>query len=166
MEFDKNRVYTAVNADELRIGDRVIVADTIEILKEKISENCEPINLECVFSENSQCRFSNGENGWMLAYLVERAPEKKWRPYKDCDEMVADYKRRVEINDKDGIGLPRNPMWHPLIWVKNKISAYTALITDFSRDYPYVFLRGEELQLSELFEDYTYMDGSPCGIEE
>lgn len=27
MEFDINKVYTAVNADELRPGDKVIVAD-------------------------------------------------------------------------------------------------------------------------------------------
>lgn len=29
MEFDKSRVYTAVNADELKIGSKCIFADTI-----------------------------------------------------------------------------------------------------------------------------------------
>ena len=33
MEFDKSRVYTIVNADELKVGSKVIVADSLGLLK-------------------------------------------------------------------------------------------------------------------------------------
>ena len=32
MEFDKSRVYTALNADELKVGCKVIIADDIASL--------------------------------------------------------------------------------------------------------------------------------------
>lgn len=38
MKFDKNRIYSAVNADELKPGDRVIVADSLASLKSKIED--------------------------------------------------------------------------------------------------------------------------------
>ena len=36
MEFDKTRVYTALNADELKVGSRVIIGNTIEELKNRV----------------------------------------------------------------------------------------------------------------------------------
>lgn len=33
MKFDKNKVFTALNADELPIGSKVIVADNLASLK-------------------------------------------------------------------------------------------------------------------------------------
>ena len=36
MKFDKSRVYTALNADELPIGSKVIVADNLASLKKKV----------------------------------------------------------------------------------------------------------------------------------
>lgn len=37
MEFDKSRVYTAVNADELKIGSKCIFADTLGALSAKVT---------------------------------------------------------------------------------------------------------------------------------
>jgi len=34
MEFDKSKVYTTLNADELKIGSKVIVADDLGTLKQ------------------------------------------------------------------------------------------------------------------------------------
>jgi len=36
MKFDKSRVYTAVNADELKIGSKCIFADTVKALRKKV----------------------------------------------------------------------------------------------------------------------------------
>ena len=38
MEFDKDKVFTALNADELKIGSKVIVAYSIGTLKERVVE--------------------------------------------------------------------------------------------------------------------------------
>ena len=53
MEFDKSRVYTAVNADELRIGSEVYVADTLECLMFQVTGQITPNN------HHSQSRYYN-----------------------------------------------------------------------------------------------------------
>ena len=37
MEFDKSRVFTTVNADELKVGSKVIVADNLASLKRRVA---------------------------------------------------------------------------------------------------------------------------------
>ncbi|MGF7108213.1 hypothetical protein [Treponema pedis] len=39
MKFDKSRVYTALNAEELPIGSKCIFADSVKELKEGIRKN-------------------------------------------------------------------------------------------------------------------------------
>ena len=41
MEFDESKVYTALNADKLKIGSEVIVADDLMHLKSFVENNCE-----------------------------------------------------------------------------------------------------------------------------
>ena len=81
MEFDKSKVYTALNADELKVGSKVIIADTLECLKSRVREN-DTSNysgrLLSVFPEDCQYRFQfEDENKYALAYLVEEPEEKK-----------------------------------------------------------------------------------------
>ena len=82
MEFDKNRVFTALNADELKVGSRVIVADTLEVLKLNL-QKVNNINDALVFdlikigSETDEYRFETTENIWQLAYLISEPEEKK-----------------------------------------------------------------------------------------
>ena len=38
MKFDKSRVYTALNADELKVGSKVIVADSVRALKNAVKD--------------------------------------------------------------------------------------------------------------------------------
>ena len=73
MEFDKSRVYTALNADELRAGDKVIVGDSLTELKGKLSRGFEAETLTEILDEDWYGRFEIGENNYFLAYLVERA---------------------------------------------------------------------------------------------
>ena len=72
MEFDKSRVYSAVNADELKPGDKVIVADSITELKNKLLNEFEGEVLTGVLNEEWHGRFEIGDNNYALAYLVER----------------------------------------------------------------------------------------------
>ena len=72
MEFDKSRCYSAINADELRAGDKVIVADNLADLKEFVRKNdvheIEDILSDCVNERFGVCGMAN----YALAYLVER----------------------------------------------------------------------------------------------
>ena len=81
MEFQKERCFTALNADELKVGSKVIVADTLDDLKSRVRES-DTSNwsgrLLSVFPEDCQYRFQfEDENKYALAYLVEEPEEKK-----------------------------------------------------------------------------------------
>lgn len=158
MEFDKSRVYTALNADELKVGDKVIVADDPIYLKTLVEIGSELSTIKEIYDGNYMCRFSvaGDDYSYNLAYLVERAGEKKWRPYENCNEMIADFKKRFNVDWAD--------YEKPLIWVKLNIDNLTSLITDFFIDV--IYMSNLEMSLEGLFNDYTYLDGSPCGIEE
>lgn len=103
MKFDKSRVYTALNADELPIGSKVIVADNLESLKKKVakvaafcdenaiayiayitevcdivSENCEK-RFKIVERSYDRCLYSH----YGLAYLVAE-PESN---HIKCEEL-------------------------------------------------------------------------------
>lgn len=74
MEFKKERVYSAVNADELRAGDKVIVADDLDTLKRCVKDNSPIDTLRMVGNEDYLFRFGVKDNcvSFALAYLVER----------------------------------------------------------------------------------------------
>lgn len=89
MEFDKSRVYTALNADELKVGSKVVVADNIADLKEKVKIN-DIRTLSAVLTETEQYRFKDDrlvKSG--LAYLVSEPEEKKlkWQDVKVGDTL-------------------------------------------------------------------------------
>ena len=90
MEFDKSRVYTALNADELKVGSKVIVADNITSLKELVECNDVWI-LQNIAPENSIYRFITEDSGepYAFAYLVEEK-KLKWIDLKIGDVITRD----------------------------------------------------------------------------
>ena len=77
MEFDKSKVYTALNADELKIGSKVIVADDIASLRDRVKEDKDIVTLEMVRPEWFESRFEDDTCYWTLAYLVSEPGENK-----------------------------------------------------------------------------------------
>jgi hypothetical protein len=75
MTFNKDRVFTSLNADELRAGDKVIVAYNLYGLKEQVKMFTESAIdvIEVIQDEDYFNRFKikHGES-FPLAYLVER----------------------------------------------------------------------------------------------
>ena len=81
MEFDRSRVYTALNADELKIGSKVYVAYNLKSLRDQVIDS-EHVNLETVeeiLAESYEYRFrvKNYINLYPFAYLVSEPEEKK-----------------------------------------------------------------------------------------
>lgn len=89
-----------------------------------------------------------------LDYRIK--PESKYRPYKDTEEMIEDFKKRFNAK------VP--PYAMPMIWVRNKTFKDCRLITVFRDKVVMIIVSGEDMK--ELFKDYTYLDGSPCGMKE
>jgi hypothetical protein len=77
MEFDKSKVYTSVNADELKVGSKVICADNLYALKFCVEEEIYMTTIKEVMSEDCMLRFRTKEGEYALAYLISESEEKK-----------------------------------------------------------------------------------------
>lgn len=158
MEFDSNRVYTCVNADELKAGDKVILAHTFAELKILVEHDNKKRTLSEVYSDTHERRFVyNGiyyKELFELAYLIERATKNKYRAYANCYEVVHDIKNKTNGNE--------------FTFVKRKQqNKHYYLITGFKSSYPYsVMVNNKWITLDRLFDEYVHIDDSPCGIEE
>ena len=98
MEFDKSRVYTAVNADELKPGSKVICAFSISDLKKRVDEEAERITeVYQILNEDveQRIRVYHGEDylNYPLAYFVSEPEEKK---LKWTDLKIGDVIRQKE----------------------------------------------------------------------
>ena len=233
MEFDKSRVYTAVNAHELHKGDKVIVADTLNTLRQRVQKADRIWAIKQINPDDCQYRFESNDRISSLAYLVERSenctncvengrvhgctpmdddlltrcwnykpitkqkvdmpeltslgngqyverkntdynhceeakkacvmtnacPVKHYRPFKNTYELITAWEKKVPCNGRR----PTNTM--PLIWVQSKDKFKSIdLITGF--DTFIVSIGIDDNSLGDLLRDYTFLDGSPCGVEE
>ena len=114
MEFDKSRVYTVLNADELEVGSMVIVADNLKDLKAKVLDGYEDMQhrLIKIGEERFQNRFFTTENlAWALAYLVSPSDNQLTAEYEPFSDMETAYEA---INLHGG-------------WVINEDGAYFAI---------------------------------------
>ena len=94
---------------------------------------------------------------WVISkYRIK--PEEKYRPYKNADEMIADFKERFNVK------VPSYSM--PEIWVKNKTLKTRGHIYEFGLHSVMMFGVGTRWSMDELFNGFTYLDGSPCGMKE
>lgn len=174
MKFDKSKVFTTLNADELKVGSKGYFTDNIESLESVVqSEDYLAFGeLEKIQKPNMSCRFRMKESNtsFNLFYLVEEPKEEKFRPYSNPDEMIEDFKKRY--NSYGGWSGKNNPMYNPMIWIKSKTTGFRHLVTDYGcgDDGPCnkscIWIGSFSLVFKELFDKYTYLDGTPCGIEE
>lgn len=88
-------------------------------------------------------------------YRVKEEP--KCRPYESSDEMIEDFCKRA--------GLEPTSMLMPVIWLKEKNSTTKRMIMSFVGDYVYTPFGNDfdNWSFNELFNKFTYLDGSPVG---
>jgi hypothetical protein len=149
MEFDKSRVYTAVNADELKIGSRCIFANTILSLREEVEslKGGEFIGeLIAILNDNLVNRLRGEKGAYPLAYLIE--PPAEHKPFESIDKAMEAIKKHGG-------------------WIKKKSNGYQYIVIAKKP----ISLRLFEgwFTLEEIFYDYIFVDdGSPCGelVEE
>ena len=195
MEFDISRCYSAINADELKPGDKVIVADTLKDLKSAVDTALYVYELTDILTESSEDRFFVNDRCYLLAYLVERKEnctncvengkvhgcipmdddkitrcfdykpktDKHYRPFRDTDELIkvwCEYKCPAHNHRERGLTMP-------FIWVRRKkANSKGQLITEFGDGWGVGVGRGEAYNMTDLLVHFTFLDGSPCGVEE
>lgn len=86
----------------------------------------------------------------------EAKDKKKLRPYINSAEMIADFIDRFKVECP--------PYCEPFVWVKGKETGTKFLIFAFYETF-IKFNDDEPVMFEELFDCYTYLDGSSCGME-
>ena len=153
MKFDKSKVYTALNADELKVGSKVYVSDNMYYLRECVEDNFESCILTRVMSEKEAKRFGIDDKSnekWQLAYLIEPPAEPKYKPFSSVEKAME------TIIQHGG-------------WVKDKKNNVQLLVVGFDDDNVFILGNGYSCSYIGLFLDYVFVnDGSPCGklVEE
>ncbi|MCQ2086504.1 MAG: hypothetical protein MJZ37_00310 [Bacilli bacterium] len=102
------------------------------------------------------------EPAWNWAecdYRIKEEP--KYRPYKDIDELFNDWAEKTH-------SIPANmeQLVRPLIWVESKVTGIERLITTYDRHAELVKIAKRCISLEYLFNNYTFLDESPCGKKE
>ena len=156
MTFDKSKVYTALNADELKVGSKVYVSDNMYYLKKCVEDNLESCILTEVLLEKEASRFCINDTfneQWALAYLIEQPAEPKYRPFENVDTAM-------EVIKAHGG------------WVKDKTIDDLKLITSIGKISDSVYsigVCGSYYTFTTFLDRYVFADdGSPCGelVEE
>jgi len=149
MEFDKSRVYTALNADELKVGSKCIFADTIHALREKVGSDSAKRSVYVLKAVRDGCereRFEEDDSiTYLLAYLIEPPAEPKYKPFKSVEQAM-------EAIQKHGG------------WVERK-NFGTRYILIAKEKHIGLFKQEDGWCTSnDLFQDFVFADdGSPCG---
>ena len=148
MEFDKSRVYTAVNADELKIGSRCVFADTVKGLKKQMqSEDFTETVLTFVRLHNvgyDDLFVASDGYAYGYAYLVEPPAEPKYRPFESVEEAMK------MIKAHGG-------------WVRDATSNRCYAVVAYDEDT--VETEQDAFGVDALFDGFVFVDdGSPCGV--
>lgn len=153
MEFDKSRIYTAVNADELAIGSTCIFADTIQALRQKVqggfsAGDCAKDyfrHLVKIYDDDSVERFvADDDDTHIYAYLIEPPAEPKYKPFASVEEAMK------AIKAHGG-------------WIKYNVSASYSLVIEYGSGS--IYANAKCIYMQDLLDDYVFADdGSPCGV--
>ena len=92
---------------------------------------------------------------------------KQYRPFKDCDELVECWERKIFIPAMQYT--KQKVLFKPEIWVKSKAYGTDNLITAFDGDNESiggscVFIQDQWFTLQDLYEHFVFLDGSCIGV--
>ena len=142
-KFDKSRVYTALNADELKVGSKCFFANCLSDLMDAVkNDESERIgrftqSLDCDYV----CRFRDDYGGnFALAYLIEL-------PKYEAFESIESAMEAIKAHGG---------------WVKDMISKRCYAIVAY--DEATVETEQDTFGVDALFDGFVFADdGSPCG---
>ena len=149
MEFDKSRVYTAVNADELQRGSKCVFADTVKGLRRRVEEDANCVEtFYRLYNNGCDDSFVGNDCAYCYAYLIEPPAEPKYKPFESID------KAREAIDKHGG-------------WVSRRDCKNYFFITGYIPNLD----NGVKIcigpiwhSLQDLYDDFIFTDdGSPCG---
>ena len=171
MEFYVDKIFMSLSAGDVKIGSKGYYADSLVNLKTRVENEDKLAYGEVTRIHDKDCLYRFRIDNIIdtaLFYLVEEFTENKFRPYSKPNEMIEDFKKRY--NSYDDWSGKDNPIYNPMIWIKSKTTGFRHLITDYGDDdncnKSCIWIGTLPIKFKELYEDYTYLDDTPCGIKE
>ena len=150
MEFDKVRAFTAMNADELKVGSKCIFADTVKALRKKVQADdaAQYVKPFIRLHDNGyDVQFLADCYLYNYAYLVEPPAGAKYRPFESIDKAMGAIKKHGG-------------------WVRDEGTGCTFLVLGYGKhkeDFS-IYINSEWVPLEDLFIDFVFADdSSPCG---
>ena len=137
--------YNDMNEKELKMGDEVevLIDPYRDIWDKKIFVKLGNCGSIIVVSAYSTYEFKHGESFSTKQYYS------KWRIPKQKTYRPFTWEERDQLRGK---------------WIKRKTSDLECCVTVINTEG--IFLGGKTLPFCYLFENYTFFDGSPCGVKE
>ena len=151
MTFDKSKVYTALNADELPIGSKCIFADTVRKLQKKVEQKNNTNCIETFYklrNRGGDDLFVGKDCKYCYAYLIEPPAEPRYEAFESIESAME------AIKAHGG-------------WVKDMISNRCYAIVAY--DEATVETEQDTFGVDALFDGFIFADDcTPCGklVEE
>lgn len=92
-------------------------------------------------------------------YVCDKSSKKEYKPYETVHEFIQDFQERFPT------AVPRPAHTMPLIWLKGKATDKRSLVIGIPPKENKIYVDGGRCDLLSLFTLYTYLDGSPVGME-
>lgn len=157
MEFDKTRVYTAVNAEELEIGSLIIAALNLEELERAVESGIDTQWLCRIVDKSNSDRFGiniyddlNNLRYYPLAYLIKPPENPVYKPFSSVDKAMETIKKHGG-------------------WVREKKRNAILLVVKIDNDGIATCDDVAWVNYEVFCEEFVFADdGSPCGelVEE
>ena len=100
---------------------------------------------------------------------LNKGIDRQYRPFNNCDELIEVFREKCEAEVNCSTFFPK--LYKACIWVKHKEYGTENLITAFDNDNESiggscVFIQDIWVDMKELLDNFSFLDGSPCGKEE
>lgn len=169
MEFDKSRVYTALNADELQIGSKCIFANGIKEIKDCLQTRFFNIETLTKIKDEAYCaRFIihnhslHQDMDYALAYLIELPTEPKPKPFENLKQLIV-------ATEKHGKTVKSIAGQNESTIIGMTLSNRVIIDKSFSQSFGQPYGGKVSCTTEELLDNFVFLsDNSPCGelVEE
>ena len=167
MTFSKGNVFTALDADNVKPGTRVLTGNTIDILRQKVNaydkedenhEATEPATVVRILDETEGKRFEvrhdeiDHTDTYAMVYVIPCTA----RPFNGLVELVDYWDKHYQSHKRPWLTLP-------FIWVVSDMGTHL-LITGFRKEDNSVEVGKEWHSLQYMFNNFTFEDGKQFGV--
>ena len=144
------------------IGKKCYLSDCPKIALDYARNNSLPDRLKSINKESAAPFVGDDDVNWVVVIIKKEEPKPKYVPFETLDEFIESYKKSEEritySNTRDYIASCG-------MWLRFNNDDVLCAVTEIWTDG--VFLGHDHMKIKwkELFNFYTFLDGSPCGKE-